>query len=145
MITLRPAEPNDVQFVYDLRMREDVREHSLDQRMFGYPEHIMWFAKMVPGPGDTWVGIIEFDQCRAGVLTLSAEPVPSLEVGIMLLPEYRGNGLATFVLGELLPKDLTLWAVIKPENRASQIAFTRAGFIQQSKHIWLRMPWYAHV
>jgi RimJ/RimL family protein N-acetyltransferase len=146
MIALRPAVPNDVQFVYDLRMRPDVREGSLNPNMFPYVAHCEWFAKMVPGPGDTWVGIIEVFGIRAGVLTLTVGgEIPSYdwnrlspEVGIALLPEYRGQGIATYILSRCLPSDWTYMALIKPENLASQATFSRAGYAQQSKHVWVR-------
>ena len=121
MITLRPATIEDAKFLFDLKNDEDTRKNAIvTEDLILWENHLPWLEKRLESPGmniilldDVPVGDVRFDY---GLET---------EIGIRLMPEFRGQGIARRVISMCLGK---LVAYIAEGNIASMRTFLANGY-----------------
>lgn len=131
-ILLRKVEEGDCRLLWEWANDPVVRQNSLSTDPIPWDDHVRWFrakkgdpqvlmyvAELKPGLP---IGQVRFD-------VQGAEAVVSVSID----GRYRGQGLGGRVIAEaaedMLQKGVeTLLAYIKPGNKASVQAFTKAGF-----------------
>jgi len=131
-VTLLPAGREHSAFFLACRNDADAVLHSRSHRVIRREEHARWFSARIDDPGTRLrvaavqgelVGTVRVD-VRGGVG----------EVGIAVVPTFRGQGYGTALLEALLadvatdPQVVALTASIHEGNTPSMRAFAKAGF-----------------
>ena len=133
-LRLRSATEDDARLLLEWANDPATRAASFQGGIIGWEEHVAWLGRRLADPGCLLrlaetpegepAGVVRFDLGADDVATIS----------LSLAPAQRGRGLATPLIllacQELRRTNLavTVRALIKPENAASQRAFARAGF-----------------
>jgi RimJ/RimL family protein N-acetyltransferase len=121
---LRPVEERDLEVVRELRNRN--RDWFFQDDEITPEQHAAWFASLasrrqrfyVIEQGDRVVGTISVTERNEGN-----------EVGnLVLAEEFRGSGLMTRAVENVLREPGRYFARVKPDNEASLAVFRRAGF-----------------
>ncbi len=132
VVTLRPATADDCRQVWLWRNDEATRRASFDSSEIPLETHEGWFRDSLERR-DRRIYIVLADGRPSGVVRLDVRGRQGT-VSIHLAPERRGQGLGPAALVSL---DRSAWteldldafvAEVKPDNRASIAAFTKAGF-----------------
>jgi L-amino acid N-acyltransferase YncA len=149
-VSLRPAQPDDSECVWEWNFTPDVRARSVSRRIVTFAEHTKWFAKRLANtegsgqagpPGSMTRGapmwIIEEHGIGVGVLRI--DPIASnlvtparlqqSKISIALCERARGRGIGTRAIAQACAKwRRPIVAEIQPDNTASIKAFTACGF-----------------
>ncbi len=128
-LRLRLATQEDSQNLLDWRNDDLTRSMSLNTKKISKENHDEWLAATLRHPhrllliaeAEGTIGVVRFDIADDTAL-----------VSLNLNPAYRGQGYAPLLLQKaeaFLPRDIvTLQAQIKPGNKASLTAFSKAGY-----------------
>jgi RimJ/RimL family protein N-acetyltransferase len=120
---------------FEARNDPVARRYSRDREEIEYDGHEKWFSDAIKNP-KRHLFIIEFDGKSAGYCRVEGA---ENEVSIALLPAHRGKHLgyeALLLLTRYFRKK-GLKAVIRNDNVASRLTFSRAGFRQTSSDgVW---------
>ena len=89
-----------------------------------------------------WTKVISLEECPIAVIAVGLEDGRLTVSELIVSPEMRKKGHGTAILRELLLHTQEIigvsyrqaFAVIFPENHASQCAFEKAGFVFESAH-----------
>ncbi len=133
MPALRPAGPQDSEFLWQLASSFDVRAVSLATESFSWEEHCKWYASRLQSAEPFFIACGS-DGSPLGYIRLARDADLSATVSIALVPEARGRGFAPHLLREVCEQwrrmcpAVALKALILAENKASQAAFLAAGF-----------------
>lgn len=139
-IKIMPAKPEDCIIVWKWRNDPTTRKYSFNTRKIPYAEHSKWFSKILTSKknrlfmlihANKKIGCIRFDLFGKGVA----------EIHINLDPAQRGRGLGipsikescNYAFGKL--KINKIIAKIKPSNKRSIHAFSKAGFSIIEKNV----------
>lgn len=133
-VVIRPANPNDCRFMFNLSQDPSVRAMSTRDAAFEYSDHERWYAdKLSNGHNRIW--IIEADGIPAGQVRYgSCFPRNEAEVAISVSPMFRGKGLAKDLLLTTEPWALSwlkvtkLVALVLTTNVVSQALFESCGY-----------------
>jgi RimJ/RimL family protein N-acetyltransferase len=120
MVTLRAATEADKEIVWRINNDPEARAQSRSTAEIPWADHAAWFARALHGA--LW--IIEVNGAIAGVVRVN-EGV----ISIALTKEHRGHGIGTQAITlacERCEGPVDAW--ILERNRASERAFTKAGF-----------------
>ncbi len=121
MITLRPATIEDAKFLFDLKNDPDTRKNAIvSEDLILWENHLPWLEKRLESPG---MNIIMFDDIPVGDVRFDYGE--ETEIGIRLVPEFRGQGIARRAISMCLGK---LVANIVEGNVASMRTFLANGF-----------------
>lgn len=121
---LRPSEQRDLDRIRELRNRN--RCWFFDDREISAEEQRQWFASL--GERGVCFYVIEEDERIVGTISVTTTPDGS-EIGNLILDDdYRGRGLMTRAVRELIAEPGVYFARVKPDNEASLDVFRRAGF-----------------
>jgi RimJ/RimL family protein N-acetyltransferase len=121
---LRSATSDDLKYLYDI-MQQRMAEPQCNishRKMPTWDEHVRFYMCR---PYHAWY-IVLVDDIKAGTCYLTEKN----EIGIHLIPEYRGKGLGGQIVNELIrlyPRKQYL-ANISPDNEFSQRMFEKLGF-----------------
>jgi len=119
-----------------------VRIWSKTNRVVSYQEHLAWFqqrsTKLDNEPifayfaNSTFIGMVRLDQVAKN----------SLEVSLIINPEYRGRGFGARILHDVCKyfvamksAEMKLTAVIHSENLASLALFSSSGFTKVTEQL----------
>jgi UDP-2,4-diacetamido-2,4,6-trideoxy-beta-L-altropyranose hydrolase len=132
-INLRPAIGEDAELLWNWRNDPVVRSSSFSSQPIAWEEHCNWMAQNLRDDDcQTWVA--EEAGCPLATLRLKKTSEAEAELGITIAPEFRGQGLAPFLIRMAVTRTAKTWgiskirALIKPQNLASIKAFEDAGF-----------------
>ena len=121
MITLREATIEDAKFLFDLKNDEDTRKNSIvTEDLILWENHLPWLEKRLEKPG---MNIIMLDDTPVGDLRLDYGD--KTEIGIRIIKEFRGQGIAQKAVNMCLG---SLVAHIVDGNIASMRTFIANGF-----------------
>lgn len=136
-IRLRPATMADEARLLLWRNDPHTRAMSFSQDAVSSPDHHRWLERRLHDPRSRlYVAERECGREAVGVGRLDAIDDHSVEVGLTVAPEHRGQGLAHPIIealvdqavrGELGPRQ-TVVAYVRTGNEASLNAFTSASF-----------------
>jgi RimJ/RimL family protein N-acetyltransferase len=96
-VTLRRAEPGDVDFLLELDAHDDVHPFLSARRPRDRDEILAQVERSLREPEEHGRLVVEVDGARAGALSFSAANRRSRIAwlgGLALLPEFRGRGVA---------------------------------------------------
>jgi UDP-2,4-diacetamido-2,4,6-trideoxy-beta-L-altropyranose hydrolase len=132
-LRIRRAEDADCRTLWELANDPVVRASAFSEASIPWERHIEWFRDRIQGKrchilvgeaGGDLVGQVRVDECadREG------------EVDVSVARNFRGEGLGSRLI-DLAVREifastglLRIHAFVRPENQASQRAFTKAGF-----------------
>lgn len=127
-MALRKVTPDDYQFLYEL-LKEKTPEQNISHKEIPTWEQHVDFNNKNPYKEDY---IIEVENSSTGEISKAGRVylTHQNEVGIHISSLYRGSGLGTSVLQELINRHYgeTIYANIAPSNVRSQQFFTANGF-----------------
>lgn len=141
-MNVRPIEPEDLDFVYQVENNIKLQRYSLSNEPFSRYLLTQYLTNLT---GDIYTDrqlhlVIEDDDGRAiGLVDLTDfEPRHKrVQIGIVILPEARRRGYALSAIKwvENYVKTNTdikqLYAIISEKNKASQSLFKKAGFASE--------------
>ena len=131
-LRLRAASGTDGEMLWRWRNDPETRSASFDGGVVPLDRHLAWLAATL-ARGDRRLYVVERDGVAVGTARLDLDGGMA-EVSITVAPEARGQGVGTAALEALAaeafgPLGLArLVARVKSQNRASRVAFERAGF-----------------
>ena len=133
-LRLRAAELGDARLLFDWANDPIVRAQSFTQATIPWADHERWFARKLGDPRCLlWiaedaqgqpVGQVRFDLGQDATAIIS----------VSMAPDQRGRGYGATAIAQACAAlrarhgSLTVLAYIRPDNLASQRAFSRAGF-----------------
>ena len=134
-VSVRPAQPSDMERVYEWRNHETVRRVSFSSAPLVLTQHRTWFERVLADP-ERHLLIGEWNGTLLGVIRYDVERLEHhAEVSLFLAPECqgRGLGLALLAAGEAWLQancaEVThLTARVKTDNPASYTLFDQAGY-----------------
>lgn len=133
-LALRAAVDGDCRLLFDWANDPETRRMSFSERPIAWEEHRRWFAERLRDPrcllyilcvsDGTPIGLVRFDvdQRREAVLSL------------VVAPERRGRGHGAAAIRLATQESrrargvTVVRAYVRPENRASVLAFEKAGY-----------------
>lgn len=132
-ITVRPAQEEDCDFLYDWRNAEETRRYIFDSASIPLETHRAWFRKSLLNPARILL-IGEIDGRPVGVLRYDCAGEEAL-ISVYLVPGGKGQGVGTELIRcgsrwvrEHRPEIKRINAEIMRENVASLRAFEQAGY-----------------
>lgn len=138
---LRPPRRSDARKVFDWANDSTSRAMSFSVEKIPYAEHCAWWTQRLADP-DSWIRIIEDPAAGSlGIIRLQRwGETGTAEISINIAPSARGNGIGWRSICravQLFNKEVSIKEVVafaRPENRASLIAFAKAGFAGPFAH-----------
>ncbi|MHB8512622.1 MAG: GNAT family N-acetyltransferase [Actinomycetota bacterium] len=134
---IRKARAEDSELVFGWANDPVTRASSISTSVIEWPEHTRWFAQRLED-SETDFFIVLSDQDEAiGTVRFEFEII-----GVNIAPSFRGQGIGTAAIRiaceeyfKLRPDSHVVIAFIRPENRASQHAFEKAGFVKIGEQV----------
>ena len=131
-LRLRPAHENDCRLLWEWANDQEVRKASFSSTPIPWEEHKIWFAGKMKNL-DCRILLAEDDQGHVGQFRVDWTSPQEGVVDVSVAPARRGAGYGaalidlavTLIFAE---RGTRLHAFVKPENRASRLAFEHAGF-----------------
>jgi UDP-2,4-diacetamido-2,4,6-trideoxy-beta-L-altropyranose hydrolase len=134
VLKLREAEPRDVRLLFDWANDPAARAQSFTQATIPWEDHERWFARKL-ADARCLLLIAEDAQGRpVGQVRFDVGEDASAIISVSMAPEQRGRGYGAAAIAQACEAlrarrgALTVLAYIRPDNLASQRAFSRAGF-----------------
>ena len=140
LITLRPAQADDVDLWFRWANDPVTRAASFRSDPIKYEDHIVWFQESLTRPGRHLLLAMASGQTVA-VLRFDREDDKSLAViSINVDPQARGSGIGTATLHAATVEASRLGfskiiALIRPDNLASLRAFERVGYLKVGQEL----------
>ena len=109
-----------------------------DRRVLGYRRHAL---TLDPGAAPYLLHVLLDGATVAGRIGCHEGPREgAVEIGYAVVPDYRGRGVATAVVGEfvdwLADRGVrTVRASVSPDNAASRALLDRFGFVEVGSHV----------
>lgn len=130
-ITIREAELNDLEFLFELTNDPLVRENSFESGEINLDEHTSWFKKQLDSETSI-LYLLEHKGLQMGQVRFSIHDDHSV-IGVSIAKEFRGKGFASSILQKAIDtffttRKLPIHAYIKKANTTSINSFERAGF-----------------
>jgi RimJ/RimL family protein N-acetyltransferase len=127
---------DDSRRLYAWHCDEDTRANSRRAKPASPEEHLDWMKRNVdPGNREQVIIIAEDKDGPFGMIRFSGRDGDNFEVGIVIAPERRGDGLGGKMLSEACGRMKGfLVAEIKSTNLASRKIFEKCGFEWISEH-----------
>ncbi|CAH9056948.1 UDP-N-acetylglucosamine--N-acetylmuramyl-(pentapeptide) pyrophosphoryl-undecaprenol N-acetylglucosamine transferase [Pseudoalteromonas sp. CIP111854] len=146
VVNLRPAVTEDKDLLFDWQSQPSVRKYSRSNHQISYEEHCHWFAQSISNSPTRHLFIVkecwqDGSECSVGMLRLDLQN-SQYEISILICPSQQGRGLALKAI-ESIPskyKSLPITAAVHPDNIASQILFSKAGFTKVAKDLFILEP-----
>jgi RimJ/RimL family protein N-acetyltransferase len=133
MLSLRMANQDDANLLFQWRNDEQTRKACPDDRPIEWNEHLDWLERSLQNPKRK-ILIVEFARMPVGMVRFDFEG-PEAEVSWTVAPPWRrcgiGKEMVRMAVG-LLPLTCPVYARIKPDNVAS-IKIAEAAYLE---HRW---------
>lgn len=135
-LTIRPAQPQDSEAIFEWRNDFHTRAMSTNQHEVSWAEHEKWYNATLVRE-DRFLYIVELDNIAAGVVRFDHDSQNGLAtISINLNPLFRGKGIASTVLQLAIStyqrdakSPFSVIASIRKSNAASMRSFEKAGFV----------------
>lgn len=134
-LNIRKATYKDLKFIFDLRNEEMVRLKSFNNKPICLKEHRQWFKKNLTD-NSSIIYIIDIKNLPIAQVRFDFIKEKEAEINIAVIKDFRNKGYGTEVLKkssnnflEEFPQIKTIYAFIKPDNKASLRSFEKAGFL----------------
>jgi UDP-2,4-diacetamido-2,4,6-trideoxy-beta-L-altropyranose hydrolase len=132
--TLRRANPDDCVKLWEWANDPQVRQASFSSDDISWEEHNRWFRNKIQDEQCLWLIWDDGGSVAASVRVQMTTQTDG-EISLAVAPQYRGQGLAPYLLKRAVAHTLTntsllrVHALIKTDNSASSSAFENAGFL----------------
>ena len=131
-LRLRPAREDDCHILWEWANDPEVRGASFSSMPIPWEEHKIWFAGKMKSP-DCGILVAEDDQGHVGQFRVDWTSHQEGEVDVSVAPGRRGAGYGAALIDLAVThifaeRGTRLHAFVKPQNRASRLAFEQAGF-----------------
>lgn len=132
LIAIRRVTPKDTDIIYQWANDKEVRKNSYQSNAITYQEHEAWFLKKIATPNCLFF-LAECNGVPAGFIRYEIKE-DYATVGILVAESFRGLGLAAIFLKissrmYFENQASSVLAFIKKTNKASCVAFEKAGYI----------------
>ena len=134
-LNIRQATMGDLKFVFDLRNEEATRKVSFNSKTISPEEHRQWFEKKITD-NNSIIYIVDIENLPIAQVRFDFINNKEAEINIAVTKDFRNKGYGTEVLKktssnflEEFPRIKTIYAFIKPDNKASLRSFEKAGFL----------------
>lgn len=143
---LRPAELQDGDLLLCWANDPESRKNSFHPKAISPEEHAQWLAAKLADPNcRLWIAsLVSATQTGMVRFDLGTE---SAEISVNLAPDLRGQGMGSIVISAACAKLFreeqgmeSIIALVKAENHASLVAFTKAGFVSEGENEHLGIP-----
>lgn len=136
-IDLRLMEAEDESIILDWQRSNGVRLFFRNPQPPDASTHNSWMVNRMHNP-DCLTTIIQFNSKPAGLLRFDRLDTKKDEVSILISADYWGRGVATAALrlARKVRPGYALCAEIHPDNKASQMAFRKVGFLPADQEGW---------
>ncbi len=138
-LTIRNANWDDCQFIYDLANDEAVRENSITAEPIPWENHVNWFKGKLKS--NDLFHIYEFNHQAIGYVRIE-DKNPETIISIALSSSIRGKKMAPTIIAcssdfylSILGSNTQILAYIWDKNPASAVSFERAGYIHKEQKI----------
>lgn len=143
-VSLRPAAPEDAQWLFELQQVPAIRRFSRQTSAPSWSEHTAWLCSTLSGTQRN-LFIIEHESASAGFIRLdrvAAEAGSRFEVSIGVDPSRHGQGIgrAALKIVRRLASSACLDAFVYEENVASRRTFEAAGYGLVAPNVFRSMP-----
>lgn len=132
-VRVRERNESDRMRLFRWRNRPEVVALGASQRQVSWEEHCAWFERVSDGSRH-WLRVVEVDGVAVGSVRLDRSG-DAAEIAVYLEPTATGQGHGVQVIRLACDAAVRCWpglqfvrAAIRADNRASRIAFERAGF-----------------
>lgn len=135
-LTIKEVDLTDATMMYEWANDPITRSQSFSSNTIELPEHIAWLTRKLENSKNNYY-IIKQQNNPCGIVRFDHDTANLYTIGITIAPEFRGKGLAakclklaceTFIFQNQFSKLFGINAFIKNENKASILAFEKAGF-----------------
>lgn len=132
---------SDTDDLYAWQSQPGARQHSRDETIPLYSEHVDWVVASLSNPvRRMW--IIKINDISAGYIRLDVISEEEEEVSILISDKFRGLGVAKFAVSSSVSERIGRHVVahVKPDNHASINLFKSCGFkrIDHEHFLWSR-------
>ncbi len=133
-LTYRPARPTDVQLYFDWANEPDTRRQSFNSAPITLETHTAWFTRKLADPNALLL-VFENEAGEAVGQVRFERNADQVIIGVSIDPRHRGKGLASQLIKQGCAVcfehwgQRTIYAYIKPNNRASARAFEQSKFV----------------
>lgn len=128
-LTLRPLQMADSDVILEWANDTNTRKNSFDQNQISKEDHEIWIKKKLSDKNCLYY-VCEYNHQSAAFIRLDVLP-DGYMIGINVNPAFRGKKISVSALKmslKTIEKNIPVYAYIKPENLASILAFSNAGF-----------------
>lgn len=133
-ITLRKAQKDDSEFLFNLRNEEAVRRVSGNSESISFETHSAWFAKKLAGAASV-IFITEEEGIPIAQIRFDIEGKDNADISIAVVASKRGKGYGATIIKAATTRFLeehrdvsAVSAFINLGNEASRKSFAKAGY-----------------
>lgn len=134
--SIRLAKASDMSILFEWRNLPEVRMVSRNTQVVSNSDHELWFKNRLLRIEEEPIFILTEDNQRIGMSRLDVIDEVNLifEVSILISPEYRGKGLARFLIMKTCEfgfnklRASEIQAYVKESNNISAKLFDDSGF-----------------
>ena len=132
MLSIRKVEEKDREIIFNWGNDPDTRAFSGNSNPLDWNEHVCWFKKKIQDQKNNYLYLILKENCK--ICFVRFEKKDHWYVGIVMSPEFRGQGLGKLCLKMALNTfeanvKTPIFANIKTENTSSLKIFLYNDFI----------------
>jgi methionyl-tRNA formyltransferase len=139
MLNIRTATLSDLNTYYNWANDPEVRDSAIHSEKIDYATHIEWFSKKLES-SKTILFICHLKSTPFGQVRFDIDKNGEVWIDYSIDPQFRGQGLSTFMLRSSIIKLLILRsniqmlkAVVKTSNNRSAKVFEKLGFIESAQ------------
>lgn len=135
-IILKRAEFSDIEFLWYLRNRKEIRKYSKNSKKIKWQEHIDWVLPILLGISDKQLFIIKNAKTPIGQIRFDYKDKNEAEISISILKDFWGKGFASKAITRGIKKQKNIkhfTAEIYKNNLSSIRLFEKMKFIFEEK------------
>ena len=129
--SLVKAKINDKHFLYKLVNDQNTIENSIKQRKIKFKDHDKWFSKRLSSK-NSYIYILKYKKLNLGQARVDMNNINKGTITYSISNEFRGQNLGYRLIKLLLlkvKKNITLFAKVRTNNKASKKIFKKCGFL----------------
>lgn len=146
MIGIRKVREDDKDFLLKLKNEPISLKYSFNPHKVSKREHEKWFRKIINSAEIKQLIITDKRDNPIGQARFNIDPkTNSAEISVSIIPKVRGKGYGAKVIRKSSMYAIKkfkidkVYARIKKSNKASVMAFSKAGFKEISKKAYITM------
>ena len=144
--SVRFANTDDIQNVFDLSNDDLVRKNSINKNKIEWADHVNWFNKRIKNTDEPFY-IAETSEGKFIAQIRFDKEYDYFVISVSINKLFRGKGYGADLIKEATKKlnKYPVVAYVKPDNIPSQKAFVKAGYIYQESDIIRNEPFERYI